>query len=62
MPKRPVHRFDSVYPDVHDPVMAFDDGKYYIFSTGMGVGMMSSSDLKTWKPGPALSTRFPHGP
>lgn len=53
MPKRPVHRFDSVYPDVHDPVMAFDDGKYYIFSTGMGMGMMSSSDLKTWKPGPA---------
>ena len=28
-------RFDATNPDVHDPVLAYEDGKYYIFSTGM---------------------------
>lgn len=38
------------YPDVHDPVMAVgEDGRYYIFSTGLGIGVMSSADLKTWR-------------
>lgn len=36
-------------PDVHDPVMAYEDGRYYIFNTGMGIGMLSSDDLKTWR-------------
>lgn len=35
-------------PNVHDPVMAFEDGKYYIFSTGMGIDVMSSEDMRTW--------------
>ncbi|MCR5312357.1 MAG: family 43 glycosylhydrolase, partial [Bacteroidaceae bacterium] len=35
-------------PNVHDPVMAYENGKYYIFATGMGVDVLSSSDLKTW--------------
>lgn len=43
-------QFDKVYPDVHDPVMAQgEDGRYYIFSTGAGVGVMSSSDMKSWR-------------
>ncbi len=42
-------RFDPQYPDVHDPVMAVEDGKYYIFATGMGINCMSSEDMKTWK-------------
>lgn len=42
--------FDETYPDVHDPVMAYENGKYYMFTTGMGIGMMSSSDMKTWHP------------
>ena len=33
---------------VHDPVMAFEDGTYYIYSTGMGIGMATSTDRKTW--------------
>ena len=33
---------------VHDPVMAYEDGKYYIFSTGMGISMVKSDDRKTW--------------
>ena len=32
---------------VHDPVMAFEDGTYYIYSTGMGIGMATSTDRKT---------------
>lgn len=43
------HKFDPSNPDVHDPVMAKENGKYYMFTTGMGVGMMSSDDMKTWK-------------
>jgi len=43
-------KFDASYPDVHDPVMACgEDGRYYIFSTGMGISVMSSADLKTWR-------------
>ncbi len=48
--RRPFH-FDATHPDVHDPVMAKgEDGRYYIFSTGMGVGVMSSKDMKEWRP------------
>ena len=41
--------FDATNPDVHDPVVAKENGKYYMFTTGWGVGLMSSQDLKTWK-------------
>ena len=47
-----IHRFhfNENNPDVHDPVMARgEDGRYYVFSTGMGIGVMSSADMKTWK-------------
>lgn len=44
------HRFNAEYPDMHDPVMAFDNGRYYIFSTGFGIGLISSADMKTWRP------------
>lgn len=33
---------------VHDPVMAKHDGKYYIFATGRGVAVWTSTDLVTW--------------
>lgn len=48
---QPHHRppFDPTCPDVHDPVMAYEDSVYYMFTTGMGLGMLSSSDMKTWK-------------
>lgn len=55
------HRgFDASYPDVHDPVMAKgEDGRYYIFSTGMGVGVMSSADMKTWRQEPSVFSFVP---
>jgi len=34
---------------VHDPVMARDGDKYYLFCTGMGISVFSSSDMLTWK-------------
>ena len=49
------HEFNTTYPDVHDPVMAQgEDGRYYIFSTGMGIGVMSSADLKEWRQEPGV--------
>ena len=36
------------YTPVHDPVVAFCDGRYYMFSTGMGISVMSSDDMKNW--------------
>ena len=32
----------------HDPVMAFEDGTYYLLSTGHGVQWATSKDRKTW--------------
>ncbi len=40
--------FSTTTPMVHDPVMAYEDSTYYIYSTGMGVQMMCSKDLQTW--------------
>lgn len=41
---------DASYPNVHDPVLAYENGKYYMFTTGFGIGMMSSTDMVNWKP------------
>lgn len=37
------------YPMAHDPVVAFCEGKYYLFTTGFNVGMMESDDMKHWR-------------
>lgn len=44
---------------VHDPVMAKEKDRYYLFSTGPGITVYSSSDMKTWKPEGRV---FPEGP
>ena len=47
-------------PDVHDPVIAKgEDGRFYIFATGMRVGVMSSADLKEWKFEPSALKETP---
>lgn len=33
---------------VHDPVMIQQDGKYYLFCTGMGISVYSSTDRVNW--------------
>ena len=32
----------------HDPVMAYEDGTYYLLSTGMGISWATSKDRKSW--------------
>lgn len=56
------YEFDSINPDVHDPVMAKEDGKYYMFTTGWGVGMISSEDMKNWKEEKAVLDPIPEWP
>ncbi len=34
--------------DVHDPVMAKEGDTFYLFSTGPGITLYSSTDMKTW--------------
>lgn len=47
---------------MHDPVMAFDNGRYYIYSTGMGIDVHSSDDMKTWRREPSPLRPFPEWP
>ena len=35
-------------PLVHDPVMAYEKGKYYLYCTGHGVTQMTSTDRRHW--------------
>lgn len=42
-------RSGLVDPGVHDPVLAKEGGKYYVFSTGMGISLMSSTNLREWR-------------
>lgn len=35
-------------PAVHDPVMAYEDGTYYLYYTGTDIPVMTSTDLKNW--------------
>lgn len=45
-PRREAFQTDA--PMVHDPVMAWENGTYYLYSTGMGVQLATSRDRKTW--------------
>ena len=44
---------------VHDPVMIRQDSVYYVFCTGMGIGVWSSADHKVWKKEPAVFDKAP---
>ena len=46
-PRGPQKGQEFEYPDAHDPVAAYCDGRYYVFTTGMGI--MSSADMVTWR-------------
>lgn len=36
------------HPIVHDPVMAYENGKYYLYCTGHGITQMTSTDRRHW--------------
>ena len=44
-----VQTFTTDKPMVHDPVMAEEDGHYYLFSTGRGIQVAESDNRKSWK-------------
>ena len=46
-------------PMVHDPVMIKEGNRYYLFTTGNGVNVLSSSDIETWRVEPSI---FEQGP
>ena len=49
--QRPYHRRMAFQTDtmmVHDPVMAYERGTYYLLSTGMGLQWATSKDRLTW--------------
>lgn len=55
--QRPNDRFAPMEePFVHDPVMAYEDGKYYLFATGRGIANYISDDGEKWSfnPNPVL--------
>lgn len=46
-------------PMVHDPVMVQAGNKYYVFGTGWGIDMMSSTDRRHWRREPPVFDRPP---
>lgn len=38
----------SLRPFVHDPVMAYEDSTYYLYSTGVGITRFTSHDRQEW--------------
>ena len=40
--------FNTTEPMVHDPVMAYENGTYYLSSTGENIQEMTSADMRTW--------------
>ena len=45
-PRRMAYVTDTVM--VHDPVMAYEQGTYYLLSTGMGIQWATSKDRQSW--------------
>ena len=45
-PRRMAFSSDTIM--AHDPVMAYENGTYYLLSTGIGVQWATSRDRKTW--------------
>lgn len=46
--RRPRQAFQTDTLMAHDPVMAYEDGQYYLLATGMGIAWATSPDRKTW--------------
>lgn len=44
---------------VHDPVMIKQDSVYYVFCTGFGITMWSSTNMKDWKPEKPVFNKAP---
>lgn len=53
----------TVYPTrqtpVHDPVMIKEGQKYYLFCTGFGISVFSSTDMKNWRKESSVFSKAP---
>jgi arabinan endo-1,5-alpha-L-arabinosidase len=57
-----VHAADADYSTdvrIHDPVMIRDHGTYYLFGTGRGISVLSSTDRVRWKKEPPVFETSP---
>lgn len=50
---------ESLLPPAHDPVMIKEDSVYYVFCTGFGISVWSSTDLQHWKAGKPVFAQPP---
>lgn len=41
-------KYDSAHPFIHDPVAVECDGVWYMFTTGLGVDILTSTDFCNW--------------
>lgn len=47
--RRPLRQaFETDTLMAHDPVLAWENGLFYLYSTGMGIQVATSRDLRTW--------------
>ena len=45
----PIHDpVPTTQPPIHDPVLIKEGNKFYLFSTGMGISVSSSTDIEHW--------------
>ena len=60
-PQRRMPQIDPTNPNAHDPVLAEENGTYYLFTTGTGI--LKSKDLRTWESdGNVFDGQFPQWP
>lgn len=55
----PVASAQTTDVPIHDPVMTQEDGTYYLFGTGEGIPVWSSTDLESWEREPAIFESAP---
>jgi arabinan endo-1,5-alpha-L-arabinosidase len=53
--------FNDTLIGVHDPVIIRQDSTYYIFCTGRGISVFSSTDMKHWKQQRPVFDKVAHG-
>jgi arabinan endo-1,5-alpha-L-arabinosidase len=49
----------QIRPITHDPVVAKQGDTYYLFCTGPGITIFTSTDLKTWEKSDPVFAKFP---
>ena len=47
--RRPENLAPTALPRIHDPVIAQENGVYYLFGTGRGISLLTSKDRVTWQ-------------